>query len=123
MEGREPKPQHISEVGFQIRTMKEKAPKAGCAGAGGLARVWRAAAHMCKVASVHAGRSHGNSWAPSRFRTCQRLGRSCFPRAWRRPRLCLERHETPGSSWPRRVDPEARVLELMFLFDMVVGTH
>lgn len=30
MEGVEPKPQKIAEVGFQIRTMKEKAPKAGC---------------------------------------------------------------------------------------------
>lgn len=78
MEGGEPRPQHISEVGFQIRTMKEKAPQAGCAGAGGLTRVWRAAAQMCKVASVHTGRSPGNSWAPSRSHTCQRLGGAAF---------------------------------------------
>lgn len=29
-EGVEPKPQKIAEVGFQIRTMKEKSPKVGC---------------------------------------------------------------------------------------------
>lgn len=54
MEGGGPKPQYISEVGFQIRTMKEQAPKAGCVRAGGLARVWRAAAQMCQVALVRA---------------------------------------------------------------------
>lgn len=123
----ESKPQKIAEVGFQIRTMKEKAPKAGCV-------------HTGRI-SLRLGSSSSN--VQSGFGSCVLVTsgwmgsfsimhspvpwEDFFPGTWMETILHLAWNSvkllaTLGSAGciPKHI---YLISELIFLFYIVVGTH
>lgn len=121
-EGVEPKTQKIFEAGFQIRTMKEEAPKAGCVHAGRISL------------RLDSSSSNVQSGLCPRMLVLQEWMGSFsvmhLPAPWEADSFlehgdylasCLELGETPAACTPKH--HIYLILGLIFLFYIAVGTH